>query len=378
MPVASKEHYRVTARQAAKLGAERGIPAEMIKSAADAALFGVGCLNSGVAKDMARAAYAMDANIQGNVTTPAIPGYIQFLQNWMPGLVTVITAARKIDEIIGVNTVGSWEDEQVLQRVLERTGYAVPYGDYTNVPLSSWNMTTVPRTVVRLELGMRVGNLEEARAAREGVNSSKEKRESCGLQLEIARNLIGFNGFNSGNNNTYGFLNDPGNPAYVTVAENAASTSTLWSKKTYLEIIADIRTAAAQLQNQSQDNINPEDVVTTLTLPTNAYQYLSVSTDFGYSVRKWLTDTYPKMRVVSAPQLNTANGGVGVFYLFADRVADGSSTDGGQTFVQTVPTRFMVLGVQKLAKGYEEDYSNGTAGVMLKRPYAVVRYSGIS
>jgi len=30
-----------------------------------------------------------------------------------------------------------------------------------------------------------------------------------------------------------------------------------------------------------------------------------------------------------------------------------------------------------MAKAYEEDYSNATAGVLLKRPYAVVRYSGI-
>jgi len=33
--------------------------------------------------------------------------------------------------------------------------------------------------------------------------------------------------------------------------------------------------------------------------------------------------------------------------------------------------------VQQLAKAYEEDYSNATAGVMCKRPYAVTRWSGI-
>jgi hypothetical protein len=37
----------------------------------------------------------------------------------------------------------------------------------------------------------------------------------------------------------------------------------------------------------------------------------------------------------------------------------------------------MVVGVAKTAKGFEEDYANATAGVMLKRPYAVARYSGI-
>jgi hypothetical protein len=65
-----------------------------------------------------------------------------------------------------------------------------------------------------------------------------------------------------------------------------------------------------------------------------------------------------------------------VFYLFADRVMD-DSTDDGRTFLQVVPAKFMVLGVSQLTKAYEEDYSNATAGVMCKRPYAVVRRSGI-
>jgi hypothetical protein len=333
-------------------------------------------MDKGVGMDMLRQAYAADS-LQGGVTAAAIPGYIQFMQNWLAGLVTVITAARKIDELVGISTVGSWEDEQVLQRVLEMTGYTPPYTDYGNVPLSDWNMVTVPRTVVRFELGMRVGVLEEKRAAREGVNTSQWKRESCALQLEIGRNLIGFNGYNSGQNNTYGFLNDPGLPSYVSVA-NGASGSGLWSSKTLLEICADIRAAAAALQNQSQDNINPEDVATTLAVPTIAYQYLSTISDLGYSVRSWIEATYKgKMRVVSAPQLNTANGGSGVFYLYAEQFKD-NSTDSGRVWEHVVPAKFMVLGVQKLAKGYEEDYTNATAGVMLKRPFAVVRYTGIS
>jgi hypothetical protein len=368
----SKEHFHISGRNV------RSVPKDMIKSAKDAALFGVGVKSPGVAREMAQQAYAYAADsIQGNVTTPAIPGYIQFLQNWLPGLVTVITAARKIDELTGLSTIGSWEDEQALQRVLEMTGYAVPYGDYTNVPLSDWNMVTVPRTVVRMELGMRVGVLEEMRSAREGVNDSQWKRESCGSQLEISRNLIGFNGYNAGNNNTYGFLNDPGLPAYVNVAASGSGSSMLWSSKTFLNICADIRTGVVALQNQSQDNINPEDTETVLAVATNAYGYLSVTSDFGISVRDWIKTNYPKMRIVSAPQLNTANGGSGVFYLYAERFSD-ASTDSGRVWEQIVPTKFMVLGVQKLAKAYEEDYANATAGCMLKRPFAVVRYSGIS
>lgn len=316
----------------------------------------------------------MDA-IQQGVTTPSIPNLVQFLQNWLPGFVKVLTAARKIDELIGITTAGNWEDEQIVQGVLENTGTAVPYGDYTNVPLSSWNVNYTPRTVVRFEEGMRVGRLEEARAARERVNSGESKRESAGLALEIQRNTVGFNGYNAGQNLTYGFLNDPNLPAYVTVA-TGASTSTLWSRKTYLEIIADIRAGIVAIRTASQDQIDPEKTPITLAIATNSVDYLSVTSNFGNSVRDWLTETYPNVRVCSAPQLNSANGGANVFYMYADRVED-LSTDDGRTWVQVVPAKFQLLGVQQMAKGYEEDYSNATAGVMLKRPYAVYRATGI-
>lgn len=331
-------------------------------------------INFGSKNIRAMANFAMDA--QADVTQPSITTPVQFLQNWLPGFVKVITAARKIDELTGISTTGSWEDQEIVQGLLEPIGNAIPYGDYTNVPLASWNTNFVRRTVVRFEKGIKVGVLEEARAARIRISSSAEKRASAALALEIQRNLVGFYGYNSGNNLTYGFLNDPGLPAYVTVAATGTGSSTLWSNKTFLQIVADIRVAAAQLQNQSQDTINPEDAELTLALPTVSYQYLSVTSDFGISVRDWLNKTYPKLRVVSAPQLNAANGSANVFYLYAEMVDDGASDD-SRTWVQVVPAKFQALGVEKQAKAYEEDYSNATAGVLLKRPYAVVRYSGI-
>jgi hypothetical protein len=321
------------------------------------------------------AAFAMDDQ-QGDVTSPSMTTPVQFLQNWLPGFVKVITAARKIDELVGITTSGSWEDEEIVQGLLEPIGNAVPYGDYTNVPLASWNTNFIRRNIVRFEKGIKVGMLEEARAARIRVSTAAEKRSSAALALEIQRNLIGFYGFNSGNNLTYGFLNDPSLPSYVTVAASGTGSTTTWSTKSFLNIVADIRTAAAKLQTQSQDTINPEDVELTLAVPTASYQYLSVVSDFGISVRKWIEDTYPKMRVVSAPQLNAANGGANVFYLYAEHVEDGASDD-SRTWVQVVPAKFQALGVERQAKAYIEDYTSATAGVMLKRPYAVVRYSGI-
>lgn len=313
--------------------------------------------------------HAMDS-IQQPVTAQSIATPLQFLQNWLPGIVEIITAARKIDEITGRTTVGSWEDEQIVQQVLEMSGAPTPYTDIGNVPLSDWNPTFITRTVVRFELGFRVGNLEAARAARMRIDSAGQKRKSDAEQLEIQRNLVGFYGYNSGLGLTYGFLNDPNLPAYVNAAHGA------WATATFLQIESDILTGLQQLRTQSQDRISPDKDPITLVISTNRVDYLATPTDFGYSVREWLRTFYPNVRVVSAPQLNGANGGANVFYLFADSVRD-SGTDDQKTFTQVVPATFQLMGVQKMVKGYEEDYSNATAGIMVKRPYAVVRYSGI-
>lgn len=323
----------------------------------------------------AKARYAMDS-LQPDVTTPSVSTPLQFLQNFLVGFVFIVTAARKIDDIIGLQITGEWSDEQVVQGVLERTGVASLYQDYTNVPLSSWNTNFVYRTVVRFEEGLKVGMLEAARAARQQVDDAGMKREAAALQLEIQRNAVGFFGFNSGNNNTYGYLNDPGLSAFVQVADNAAGTSSSWADKTFLEICNDIRTAIVALRTNSQDTIDPEKLDLTLAVATASVDFLSTTSDFGISVFDWLKQAYPKIRVVSAPQLNSAYASDNVFYLHADKVDD-MSTDGGRVWVQPVPMKFQVLGIQRGAKYYEEDFSNATAGAMCKRPYAVVRYYGI-
>src|SRR5690606_28478965 len=71
------------------------------------------------------------------ITTPSITTPVQFLQAWLPGFVHVITQARKIDKLVGITTVGSWEDEEIVQGVMELVGGATPYSDYGNVPMSS-------------------------------------------------------------------------------------------------------------------------------------------------------------------------------------------------------------------------------------------------
>lgn len=328
------------------------------------------------------AGIGLDSNDIGIAPSP-MPGLlpsgsaapIQFLQAWLPGFVRALTAARKIDKLVGIQTVGAWEDEEVIQGIIESKGQAVPYSDHGNVPLASWEVGYARRSVVQFESGLSVGVLEEARAGRANIASAAIKRTGSGDFLEVQRNRVGFYGYNNGDNLTYGFLNDPNLlPALTAVA--GAGGSTKWKDKTFLEITADIRQVVTQIQIQSMDNIDPEEVPITIGLPTGTNQYLSVTSTFGNSVRQWVKENYPNLRFETAPEMQGAVGGADVMYGYPDSIADGSD-DGGNVWGQLVPSKFYMLGVEKRSKNYIEDYSNATAGVLLKRPYAVVRMIGI-
>lgn len=363
----SKVHTSFTGREIRERGPLKIDPAHVMAAVDQIKSIGIAM------DDAVQMTMAMDSALVGpaggNLGTP-----LQFLQAWMPGVVEQITQVRKIDSIVGVQTIGSWEDEEVVQEAGEYTGKAELYGDVTNIPLSGFNSTYERRSILRWEQGAMFGRLEDARAQKHGTNLQARKRAAAARSLDIIRNRVGFYGYNQPDTRVFGLLNDPNLPAYVNVA--AGSGGATWAVKTFLEITADIRSAVTALVTQSGGNISPDDTDMVLTIPMGFEEYMGVTSDFGNSVADWLKTTYPRIRVESAPEFLAANGGANVFYLHAERVMD-SGDDGGETIVQMVPARFQSLGTETRAKGVVEDYTNALAGVMVKRPYAVVRRSGI-
>ncbi|RFU90245.1 MULTISPECIES: major capsid family protein [Citrobacter] len=324
-------------------------------------------------------AYGMDAAVSiPGLTVNAAQGnspYMQFLQSWLPGQVQVITAARKADELMGVVTAGAWEDEEIIQEILELVGVAQPYTDHGNIPLSSWNLTYEKRGVVRFEEGFQVGELEGLRSGRIGVNSADAKRQAASLALEISRNRVAFFGYNGATSYPiYGYMNDPNLPAYVTVPAGAAGAT--WDKKTFSEQVRDILTGLSALRVQSKEVIDPTATPIIMAVASEKVDFLSTPNDLGETAYDWLKQNYPNVTVKSAIELNNANGGADVFYLYAETVGD-SGTDGGGVIDQIVPSRFRALGVDTSCKMVTEDFTNATAGVLVKRPFAIYRASGI-
>lgn len=314
------------------------------------------------------------------VTTASIPGLIQYLQTLMPGWVRVATQARLADMLTGVRTIGQFSDEQIIQGDSELTGTPVPYTDNSNIAFASYNVNFNLRTVVRFKLGLEVGLLSQERASRIQLSDDATRRAAVMQGFEILRNAVAWYGFNSGANQTYGILNDPTLPAYTTFAENGASTSTQWADKTYLEICADIMGLVNTMITQTGNQINPTGkggAQTTLAVGTSTITYLSTQNALGsQSVMQWINETYPNMRVMSAPELDGADGGENAVYFFAERFMGDGSTDGGYAWDQLVPMKIRNLGVVTELGGYKEGYASALAGIITYRPWLFVRQSG--
>ncbi len=314
-------------------------------------------------------AFATDAN-PGLQTSPSNMTPVQFLQFWIPEMVEVVTASRDADAILGRDFAGSWEDEEIVQPVIEYAGQARPYGDKTNLNLADYNTNFETRTIVRFEQDVEVGKLEAARASKMRVDAQGSKRYAASLSLAINANQIAFYGYNASTNRTYGLLNDPNLPAYVSLPNGAAGTST-WATKTFNEITADIKAMFAGLRVRTGNNFKPESDASVLVLGVSVIDTLqTVNPLGGTSVWDWLKKTYPNCRVESCIQFDAANGGANVAYLMAERVA------GMKVINQYMQDALRLVGVEQHAKNTVESYSNATAGVMLRVPIGVVRYSG--
>lgn len=314
-------------------------------------------------------AYATDAlpNLQ---TSPSNMTPVQFLQFWIPEMVEVVTASRDADAILGRDFAGSWEDEEIVQPVIEYTGQARAYGDKTSLNLADFNVNYESRTIVRMEQDVEVGKLEAARAAKQRIDAQGSKRHSASLSLAISANDIAFYGYNEGTNKTYGLLNDPNLPAYESIADGSAGTSE-WDSKTFNEITADIKSWMARLRTKTGNNFKPERDKSVLVLGTSVIESLNTVNPLGgTSVREWLAKTYPNCRVESCVQFDDANSGDNVAYLMADTIA------GMKVIGQYMQDALRLIGVEQKAKGVLECYSNATAGTLLRVPIGVVRFTG--
>lgn len=358
----SKQHSYVSGRELKRRGALQVTDSMKVHSAELAAM-GIGLVPARPHLG------AMDSAITGPALTP---GYVRadLMRTIMPGVIRELTQVTLLDEITGVTVAGNWEDEELVWLTAGAIGKAEMYGDLSNIPLASWNPGTEARGVIRGEQGFIYGLLEEKRQSAAGFNTAEEKRRSVRLSLEQFRYQIGWFGFAGAGVPVYGLLNDPGLGAYQTLAT--------WVGANFATITGQLQALFSALEAQAGGTIRDDTAMTTV-LPLGYRKYMgvaNVAAASGQTVRQWIEENFPNMRILYAPEFVAANGGANVVYVFADSVGDGDGAE-NRVIEQLVPTKYQLLGSETRVKGYIEDATNATAGVIVTRPWGVVRGTGI-
>lgn len=309
---------------------------------------------------------AMDSALIGPAaTTGFIPAHM--LQTWLAGTVRSITTPVDIDYVAGITTVGNWHDDEIGIRTEEDFGLAELYGDVTNIPLANSNPGFELRDVVRFEQGFQVGELEMRRMGAAGFQQEQSKRRAATKSLDVARNLVGWNGI--ANTRTYGLLNDPNLPAVQSLGAGTA-----WLSATFDELVAHFTALRNALETQMGQSLR-DDANFLLLLPAGYRGVMNVyNGSANMSFGQWIAENYPNVRTEYINSLKAAIGGADVAYLIAENVSelDESDTDSA-TLIQAVPSRYEVVGSEKRAKGYIETASNALAGIIVLRPWAIAR-----
>ncbi|MBR2680110.1 MAG: hypothetical protein IKE23_05060, partial [Exiguobacterium sp.] len=144
-----------------------------------------------------------------------------------------------------------------------------------------------------------------------------------------------------------------------------------WSKKNFYEIVTDLNTAVAELQKQCAGNFIPSKHAFKIGIALGCDQFLNQVNQYGISVRKYISDTWPKSELVVIPEFDNALAGDNVFYLKLDELA------GSPVAEQIVPAAVRLVGSVPRASGLYELYTDATAGTFVEQPLGIVRFYGI-
>lgn len=262
----------------------------------------------GIAQDGAMV--AMDAAYPlvttGNSGIPAmLSTYID------PKLIEVLVAPMKAAEASGSEVKkGDWTTRTAMFPVIESTGEATSYGDYNNSGSAGVNFQFPQRQSYHYQTITQWGERELADAGLAKIDLAARKNIASALTLNKYQNktyLFGVSGLQN-----YGMLNDPALPADLTPnTKTAGGTAWITSggvvNATALEVQQDIMKIFFTLQATNKGLIDANTKMTLIMSPQSMVA-LGINNQFGISVRKYLEDTYPNMRIVSVPEYATAGG----------------------------------------------------------------------
>lgn len=321
---------------------------------------------------------ALDA--QPSLVSVANGGVPAYMVNYVdPKLIRILQAPIAAANIVGEVKKGSWVDETATFITIEQAGEASAYGDYSNSGMSDVNADFPVRQQFRFQTQAKWGDLEAEKAGTARIALAAEKRNSAANTLNRLANLIYFRGVSGLQN--YGLLNDPSLSAPIAPATKAAGGQA-WllngvANASANEVYNDIVALIARVINRSSGNIDLESAFTLAMSPTSSVA-LTFTNVYGVTVADMLKKSYPKLKVVTAPQygaygVQNPQGSIGgeLVQLIADEVL------GQQTAEVSFSEKMRAFPIEIHGSYSEQKMAAGVWGAVIYQPYAIASMIGV-
>ena len=321
---------------------------------------------------------AMDAQPQlVTVANSGIPAYLTFFLD--PDLLRILTAELEATAIFGEQQKGSWVDSALLFPVVERTYEVSSYGDFNENGRSGINTNFPQRQPYLFQTMCEYGDLEVERVGLAKIGFVAEQKEAAIFGLNNFSNLSYFKGVSGLQN--YGCQNDPSlYPAIAPGPKAAGGVS--WLNGTQIiatanEIFQDIQSLVIQVINQSSGLINTKSKFI-LAMSPRSEGALTATNSFNVNVAALLKNNFPNLEVKNAIQYGaiTSQNPQGValgemIQLWAPEAA------GQKSGYCAFNTKLRAGPVIRATSSYKQKLMQGTAGFILRQPFAMATMVGV-
>jgi Uncharacterized protein conserved in bacteria (DUF2184) len=315
---------------------------------------------------------AMDA--QPSLVTVSNAGIPSFLSTYVdPKLIEILVAPMKAAQIVGEETQkGDWTTKTAMFPLIESTGETSSYDDYSQSGQAGANANFPQRQSYHYQVITQWGELELETAALAKIDWASRVNIASVLTLNKFQNKSYFFGVAGLQN--YGFLNDPNLKPSLTPSIKAAGGTTWINPTTFapnataLEVLADIQTMFANLQNQMNGLVELDSKMTLGMSPISEVA-MTFTNEFKVNVADLLKKNYPNLTVKTAPEYATTAG-----YLVTLMVDE---VEGQKTACVAFTEKLRAHPIKIELSSFKQKKSQGTWGCIIYRPAGITSMIGV-
>lgn len=309
--------------------------------------------------------FAKDAGLSlGDANIDALG---QFFTLFNESVINVLYRGRTAAQTFGVKTMGDWTTERIAFKTRELTAVASIYDDWSRAAYAAYNYGWDIRDALRLEWALEVTKLEEAVGAVMRRNPYKDKKDAIVLNQAIWNNEFFWNGASIDGKRLYGALNDPNLATRKRNLPKDFSSDVL----TTADVIACLLTIKQKFADDLQGNGDIETLPVEIACPLKWQTAFTIPNTYAYTANKWLAENWKAATLSFKPELDTADDGDPMMYVFAKSVPD----VGMDTVNLCETSKLRLIGAMPSLKGREEAYSSSVAGALVACPFGVALWA---